>query len=123
MKRARGILKIIPFLALAVAITLAVLYMMVIRMPDPQTASGRGLGRWLVQRDLSGEPEDTQRALVERLLIALRNGEWWPVPPRSRKGSKNPWGNLMLEVCLGQSGDGRISPERAMPSAWSAPSA
>jgi hypothetical protein len=52
---------------------------MVIRLPDPQTASGRGLGRWLVQRDLSGEPEDTQRALVERLLIALRNGEF-PAP-------------------------------------------
>ncbi len=77
VKKARGILKILPFLAAAVAVTGAVVFLMVRRLPDPRTASGRGLGQWLVQRDLAGESDTTQRSLVDRLETALNDpGEW-----------------------------------------------
>jgi hypothetical protein len=44
------------------------------RLPDPATADRDGLFRWLVTRDLSQEPLETQRALVRRLEEEFQGG-------------------------------------------------
>jgi len=44
------------------------------RMPDPATADLGGLLRWLVTRDLSQEPLQTQEQLLVRLEQELRRG-------------------------------------------------
>jgi hypothetical protein len=47
------------------------------RLPDPATADGSGLIRWLVTRDLSQESAATRSVLVERLAGELRRGIAW----------------------------------------------
>ncbi|HYW78916.1 MAG TPA: hypothetical protein VE890_05030 [Thermoguttaceae bacterium] len=53
----------VALLAVGVAASIAMLYP---RLPDPQVADREGLLRWLVTRDLRGEPIDTRRALARR---------------------------------------------------------
>lgn len=44
------------------------------RLPDPATADRDGLFRWLVTRDLSQEPLETQRTLARRLEEEFQGG-------------------------------------------------
>ncbi len=60
--------------ALALSMGAGGAYLYASRMPDPATADLRGLLRWLVTRDLSQEPAETQEQILARLEIELRNG-------------------------------------------------
>lgn len=49
-------------------------YLLAAQLPDPRIANRAGLCRWLVLRDLSAEPRDVQRAIVDRLQTELKSG-------------------------------------------------
>lgn len=77
MRSPRGILIVLLIILLSGAVAAATVYVKVIRLPNPETADARGLMRWLVQRDLSKQPDDVQRTIVDRLLETLPStGEW-----------------------------------------------
>lgn len=77
MRNAFGLATILLCLVLA-ALAIAVSgYALFVRLPDPATASRAGLVRWLVQRDLSREPESRRVVLVDRLTDEVRSvGDW-----------------------------------------------
>lgn len=63
----RGSLAVVVAAALLAAGVAAALVVWQHRLPDPATADRDGLFRWLVTRDLSQEPPETQLTLARRL--------------------------------------------------------
>jgi len=74
VKKHRGILTVLTLVLLGSMGGAVAVHMLYFRLPDPQTASREGLFRWLLQRDLSHEPRDTQLALVDRFEQEIRSG-------------------------------------------------
>jgi len=63
----RGVIVIVSVVVLAGVAGAVALEHHLRRLPDPASADNRGLMRWLVSRDLSHEPDQTQRQLLTRL--------------------------------------------------------
>ena len=75
MTRRHGvIISLLAATCCAAALALAAWYLLVVRMPDPSTASRAGLFRWLVLREVAAEPREVQVALVNRLQAELKSG-------------------------------------------------
>jgi hypothetical protein len=89
MKKSRGILILLLLICLSGAVGAAAVYVSVIRMPDPESADSRGLMRWLVQRDLSRQPDKVQRTIVDRLLVALPSTDEWTDDVQLNDGQKS----------------------------------
>jgi hypothetical protein len=74
VRRQRGILAVFTLFALATAFASAGWYFFFHQLPHPQDATRNQLFRWLVQRELAGEPFEVQVALVDRLERELHEG-------------------------------------------------
>ena len=72
-RKHRGILAAAVLGALGVAVLVVALRVWATYVPDPETASREGLMRWLVLRDLSMEPPETQLAVLERVEQELEH--------------------------------------------------
>lgn len=54
-------------------------------LPDPMIATdydGRLLIDWAMAEQIATSPTDAKRAALARLMLAIRDGQWKPMPPR-----------------------------------------